>query len=64
MLPTKPIQLTIFCAGRLPRPDSRGGWQKSQHIRASRQAKRERGIWQHRMWGEKTGDGVDGYGER
>jgi len=27
-----------------------------QHIRASRQAKRERGIWQHRMWGEKTGD--------
>ena len=38
---------------------------KDEHIRVSRQAKRERGIWQHRIvWGEKIDDGIDGYGER
>ena len=25
---------------------------KDKHIRACHQAKREPGIWQHRMWGE------------
>jgi len=32
---------------------------KGEHIRASRQAKRERGIWQRRYWEHKIRDEID-----
>ena len=50
---------TIHYAGRSSRPGSRGGWQKDEHIRASRQAKREYGIWQRRFWEHQIRDEID-----
>jgi hypothetical protein len=32
---------------------------KDEHIRASRQAKRERGIWQQRYWEHQIRDEID-----
>lgn len=46
---------TIHCAVRSSRSVSRGGWQKMD-ICASRQAKRERSIWQQRYWEHQIRD--------
>ncbi|WP_239796848.1 hypothetical protein [Candidatus Nitrotoga arctica] len=55
---------TIYCAGRLSRPGSLGGWQKASTFVSAAKPSLSAASGSIGLWGEKIDDGVDGYGER